>query len=172
LIVGGILAFGLVGCGGHKGAAATSSAATSTTASVATTTTTAAHKVVKKSAYETTMVRLGRTLSTSLSKMYPLVDDGAGSDANKEAVARVESARTTVVAIATTLAGVVAPAPIRADQKKLLAGLGTLQDELDTLIQALQHGNAKPIGALANFAALQTIAQATADMTRKGYAVE
>ncbi len=159
----------LAGCGGHKHAASTGAASTTaaTAAPVA-----PAHVVkVSKASYEKTMKHLGGSLSKSMSVMYPLVDDGAGTPANKEAAARVEKTRDVVVHIASTLNAIEPPKAVQADHKRLVAGLGRLEGQLNRLIGALTTGGARPIGAYTEFTALNTIAKAASDMEKKGYSV-
>src|SRR5277367_2698573 len=146
--VGMAAAFSLAGCGGKSG---------STNAVSSTPTTTVQRQVVDKATYDRMMQRLGRTVSRSIEGIYPLVDQGVGSQANKEAAAKVEKAKAVVGQVTTSLAGVVPPAPVRADHLRLVASLGKLQGELDTLDHVLRSGGPKPFGDYTQFVALQTI---------------
>jgi len=153
----------LTGCGGKSG---------TTTAAGSTTTTSVKTQAVGKATYDRMMQQLGRKVSRSIESMYPLLDEGVGTPANKEAAAKVEKARVTVGQAATSLAGVIPPAPIRADHRRLLLSLGKLQLELAKLEHVLQQGGPKPFGDYTQFVALQTIRTVTDDMTKKGFSVD
>ena len=174
----------LAGCGGSHSTttttAATTTAATTTTKSSVTQTTPVAlpplvaprhHVTLGKTSYETTMQKLGKTLALSVEGMFPLVDGSPGTQAAAGALTKVEKTRTVVTQIRTELAGIVAPAPVRKDHQHLVASLGDLLGELDTLIGVLQHGGSKPFGSYTVFGALNTVALITSDMKKKGYAV-
>jgi hypothetical protein len=167
----------LAGCGGTQKHAATDNDGTQkqtvtqqrsgTVAQAA-----APHAIVlSKPSYERTMRRLGKALSVSVEGMFPIVDDGAGSQANKAALAKVETARAVVARVGATLALIVPPAPIRADHAKLIVSVKALRKELDALIGALQQSGSHPLGAYTQLDALNAIALATTDIEKKGYAI-
>lgn len=157
----------LAGCGGHK--AATTTTTTSTASAPAPAPVHVVH--VNKASYDATMKRLGGSLSKALSHIYPLVDGGPGSAENKAAAERVKTTRAVVVHVATTLSGIEPPQPVQADHKRLIAGLGHLESQLDLLIGFLEKGGPKPVGIYTEFTALNTIAKAAGDMEKKGYSV-
>jgi predicted small lipoprotein YifL len=157
------VAASLAGCGG-KGSTTTTAASSTTPTSV--------QRHVNRATYDRIMQRYGRTVSRSIEGLYPLVDRQVGSEANKEAAAKVEKARATVGQVAASLAALIPPAPVRGDHRRLVVSLGKLQAELATLEKVLEQGGSKPFGTYTEFGALQTIRIVTDDMTKKGFSVD
>ena len=153
----------LAGCGGGGHPASTTAPAAAAPP--------APKRVLDKTTYDRTMRTLGHTLATSVEGMFPLSEGGVGSPATLQALSKVKQTRSVVDRVRSTLAGILPPAPIRADHAKLISDLDTLQRELDTLIGVLQHGSNQPIGAYTNLSALNGIAVVTSDMQKKGFQV-
>jgi len=175
-----LVAATLAGCGGTKTHAGTETGGTQvhtgaqghSTASVAQPKAAAPHAIVlSKLSYERTMRRLGKALSVSVEEMFPIVDDGAGSPANKAALAKVETARAVVARVGATLATIVPPAPVRAAHARLVIGVKSLRNELDALIGALQQSGSPLLGVYTQLRALNAIALATTEIEKKGYAI-
>ena len=170
-IAAALAALSLAGCGGSGNHAATKASTTTPSAATSAAPSGSGAHAVSKSVYEAKMRRLGRRLSAAMRGMYPLVDTGVGTEENRQAAAKVEKARVVVTETTATLAALAPPADVRVDHQHLVAALGRLGSELDTLVRVLQHGGPKPFGNYTEFGALGQIARATSDMTRKGYTI-
>jgi hypothetical protein len=166
------LALALGGCGG--GGSSAEPAATATVATPATTAraaATAAQTTLGKAAYDRRMQRLGQRLAVSVDRMFPLVEAQPGTDVSRQSVAKLERTRAVVTSVATDLASITPPSPIRAAHQHLLNGLTVFGGELDELIRVLQEGTSKPFGEYAKFDGLRAIARATKEIERKGYEI-
>ena len=171
VLLAGFLAAGwLAGCGGqsHPGS---SSASVPPTVSAPAATTPVHRVVLGKSGYNRTMRRLGSRLSTSIQGLYPLVTGPSGSEATKEALARMQKARAVVTSVSGTLAAIVPPKAVRPDHQRLVRAVGSLGTELDNIINHLQRGTSKPLGTYFRLPGLQQIARAVQDIEAKGYAI-
>ena len=131
------------------------------------------HKTVHlgRQAYKRTMTQLGRQLSHTVERLFPLAEALPGSDVNKEAVAKLMTARAVVADVMARVAGIAPPAPIRAEHQRLLDGISALGGELDKLIQVEEKGASNPFGTYTRFASLRAIAKARAAIMKKGYGI-
>jgi len=162
VVVGVLLVAALAGCGGGGKHAQPTVTAPHPHAAVA----------VDKAAYDTMMQRLGHRLSASMKNMYPIVDTQPGAAASLATAAKIEQTEAVVVSVTEAVRAIVPPPPIRADHQRLVQGLHELGVELNELIHVLKKGGPKPFGAYASFASLRTIGQVTANIQKKGYAID
>ncbi len=162
LALGLLLVAAAVGCGGTSNGNETAQPAV-----------TAPPKTVTlgKTAYETTMRRLGRTFAGSVETMFPLTQGQPGTDASAQSIAKLEKTRAVVTNVTASISAITPPASIRDEHQRLLKGLSDFRDELDQLIQFLQKGGPERLGTLTRFAGLTTIAKARSAIESKGYAI-
>jgi hypothetical protein len=165
-MLGVVLVATLTGCGGNRKSAQPT--ATTTPQKQA-----APHKEVNldKAAYIKTMRPLGKRLTISIERIYPIVETTPGSTISNETAAVIEKTRVVVAAVLASAASIVPPKPIRADHRRLVQGLSDLQAELGALIHFLHKGGPNPFGLYASLPGLQTIAAARISIEKEGYAI-
>jgi hypothetical protein len=162
----------LAACGG--GGNGTTTAATSTAAA-----TPAPPKVrpagpstsLGKAAYVTRMQQLGNRLDGALDTLYPISYRPGGTAAARDTLAKLLSARGTVEGIEADLEAIAPPAPVAADQRRLVAALRQIDGELGLLLAGLRTSDPDAFTKYASLPALQQIQKATLAMENHGYDV-